>query len=270
MYRVFFPVCFLFTDPYWGTASGPFWGHCLNPFTTTTITTKKKKMKSWFEFCREGSWDLHSMHRVKVRNSVRFWSWDPREHSLPSSHPLPLSYPLDFFNLFLSFSQRGHQGPNLEAKGFMINRGQSQDWNLVSLEFSGCFLQPGLWTLGCQAAWAFACSTSLLLMVSLCMAQARQMQLLVTSCPGLNLFYSNYPHFSSQALLGNWVDQAGIRSGPMIYTACLKLNLCQLSPSIMLLLQEPTMWLSEGQHKGQCQIHSEEDHGSCAARYSRG
>lgn len=37
--------------------------------------------------------------------------------------------------------------------------------------------------------------------------------------PRAELIYSNYPHFSSKALLGNWVDQAGIRSGPMIYNS---------------------------------------------------
>lgn len=48
----------------------------------------------------------------------------------------------------------------------------------------------------------------------------------------------------------------------MIYTACPELNLRQLSLAIMLLLQEPTVWLSEGQPKGQLQIHSEEDQGA--------
>lgn len=47
--------------------------------------------------------------------------------------------------------------------------------------------------LGCQAACAFVSSMATLLMVSLCMAQAWQMQLLVTSCPGLNLFTVTTP-----------------------------------------------------------------------------
>lgn len=98
------------------------------------------------------------------------------------------------FNLYPLFSE-GTPRPN-DGQRF-----HDKPWTGIGLKptvfkFLGCFLrslQPDLRTLGRQAAWAFVSSMALQLMVSLCMTQAWQMQLLVTSCPGLNLFTVTTP-----------------------------------------------------------------------------
>lgn len=157
---------------------------------------------------------------------------------------------LDIFNVFF-FSLHFHRVVLIlhEGQSCMINfrtePGLKHSIPWVPRVFSP---QPGLWILGCQADSAFVGSTALPLMVSLCMAQAWQMQLLVTSCPGLNLFTVTTP---TSPVRHSWViewTRQELDLGPWSITACLELNLCQLFRAIVSLLWEATVWLSEDQH----------------------
>lgn len=128
------------------------------------------------------------IQRIRIRNSVRFRSWDPE------NIPYPLCVPWSFKSLSFIFTE----GAPRPGEGHRCHdKLQTEPERKPSVPLvRGCSLyspQSGLWILGCQAACAFVSSMAPLLMVPLCMAQAWQMQLLVTSCPGLNLFTVTTP-----------------------------------------------------------------------------